>query len=114
MDEKREKRFQIYKNIFNEYSEFYNNQLFQFENIDALNYLKKRGLEEKVIKKFKLGFVPWKNNYYNVLLKKYSEQDISLTGLFYKNEKTGKFVDRFNSRIIFQINNLKGETIAFG
>ncbi len=114
LDEKREKRFQIYKNILNEYSEFYNNQLFQSENIDALNYLRARGLEEKVIKKFKLGFVPWKNNFYNILSKKYSEEDINLTGLFYKNEKTGKFVDRFNSRIIFPINNLKGEAIAFG
>ena len=114
LDEKREKRFQVYKNIFNEYSEFFNNQLFKSENIDALNYLKKRGLEEKIIKKFNLGFVPWKNNFYNILSKKYSEEDIKLTGLFYKNEKTGKFIDRFNSRIIFPINNLKGETIAFG
>ena len=112
-DEKREKRFQIYKNIFKEYSEFFNKQLFQSENIDALNYLKKR-IEQKVIKKFKLGFVPWKNNFYNILSKKYNEKDINLTGLFYKNEKTGNFIDRFNSRIIFPINNLKGETIAFG
>ena len=113
-DEKREKRFQVYKNIFREYSEFFNNQLFQPENTHALNYLKKRGLDEKIIKKFKLGFVPWKNNFYNVLLKKYNEEDIKLTGLFYKNEKTGKFIDRFNSRIIFPINNLAGESIAFG
>ena len=28
--------------------------------------------------------------------------------------KKKKFVDRFNSRIIFPINNLRGETIAFG
>tara|TARA_B100000686_G_C16789306_1_gene977511 strand:- start:1413 stop:3194 length:1782 start_codon:yes stop_codon:yes gene_type:complete len=113
-DEKREKRFQVYKNIFREYSEFFNNQLFQPENTHALNYLKKRGLDEKIIKKFKLGFVPWKNNFYNVLLKRYNEEDIKLTGLFYKNEKTGKFIDRFNSRIIFPINNLAGESIAFG
>jgi len=113
-DEKREKRFQVYKNIFREYCEFFSKQLFQPENTDALNYLKHRSLEEDIIKQFKLGFVPWKNNFYNILLKKYSEEDIELTGLFYKNEKTGKFIDRFNSRIIFPINNLKGETIAFG
>ena len=113
-DEKREKRFQVYKNIFREYSEFFNNQLFQPENTHALNYLKTRGVDEKIIKKFKLGFVPWKNNFYNVLLKRYNEEDIKLTGLFYKNEKTGKFIDRFNSRIVFPINNLAGESIAFG
>ena len=37
-----------------------------------------------------------------------------MTGLYYKNEKNNKFVDRFNSRIIFPINNLIGEAIAFG
>ena len=48
------------------------------------------------------------------MLKKYSEEDINLTGLYYKNDKTGKFVDRFNSRVIFPVNNITGETIAFG
>ena len=113
-DEKREKRFQTYKNIFKEYSEFFSNQLFQSENIDALNYLRNRGLKENIIKQFKLGFVPWKNNFYKSLLEKYTEEDIKLSGLFYKNEKTGKFIDRFNSRVIFPVNNLSGETIAFG
>jgi len=58
--------------------------------------------------------VPWQNNFYEKLLNKFSETEITLTGLYYKNEKTNKFVDRFNSRIIFPINNLTNETIAFG
>jgi len=113
-DEKREKKFQIYKNIFKEYREFFSNQLFQSENNGALSYLEKRGVNKDIIKKFKLGFVPWKNNFYNILSEKYNEEEIELTGLFYKNEKTKNFIDRFNSRIIFPINNLAGETIAFG
>ena len=48
------------------------------------------------------------------LLKKYSEEDIDLTGLYYKNDKTGKYIDRFNSRIIFPVNNITGDSIAFG
>ena len=48
------------------------------------------------------------------LLKKYSEEEINLTGLYYKNDKTGKYIDSFNSRIIFPFNNISGETIAFG
>ena len=114
LDEKREKRYQIYKDILSEYSEFFNKQLFQSENIDALNYLRRRGVQDEIIKKFRLGFVPWKSDFYNIVSKKFNEEDIKLTGLFYKNEKTGKFINRFNSRIIFPINNLKGETIAFG
>ena len=54
------------------------------------------------------------NNFYEILLKKYSEQEINLTGLYYKNEKTGKYIDRFNSRVIFPIKNITGDTIAFG
>jgi len=56
----------------------------------------------------------WKNNFYGELLKKYSEEEINLTGLYYKNDKSGKYIDRFNSRVIFPVNNITGETIAFG
>ncbi len=113
-DEKREKRFKTYKSILKDYSDFFLNELFKTENITALDYLKKRNLSEKTIREFKLGFVPWKNDFYKALLNKYTADDIGLTGLYYKNEKTGKFIDRFNSRIIFPINNLVGEPIAFG
>ena len=113
-DEKKDLRFQTYKNIFRDYVNYFSKELFNSYNKDPLDYLLKRGLDKKIIEEFKLGFVPWKNNFYEDLLKKYSEEDINLTGLFYKNDKTGKYVDRFNSRIIFPINNLSGDTIAFG
>ena len=58
--------------------------------------------------------MPWKNNFYEELLKKYTEEEISLTGLYYKNDKSGKYIDRFNSRVIFPVKDLSGETIAFG
>jgi len=114
MDTEKEKRFNTYKNIFKEYSDFFHQQLFKPENSQALLYLEKRGLNQNIIKEFKLGYVPWQNNFYEKLLSKFSEVEIILTGLYYKNEKTNKFIDRFNSRIIFPINNLTSETIAFG
>ena len=114
MDHEKEKRFNTYKNIFKEYSDFFHQQLFKSENNQALLYLEKRGLSQNIIKEFNLGYVPWQNNFYEKLLIKYSETEIILTGLYYKNEKTNKFVDRFNSRITFPINNLTSETIAFG
>ena len=113
-DKKKELRFQTYKNIFKDYTNYFNKNLFNSNNKDAIDYLIKRGLEKDIIEEFKLGYVPWNNNFYNELLKNYSEEDISLTGLYYKSDKTGKFIDRFNSRIIFPINNITGETIAFG
>jgi DNA primase len=114
IDTEKEKRFNSYKNIFKDYLEFFHKQLFLPENKPALDYLEKRGLQQNIIKEFNLGYVPWQNNFYEELLKKFSEQDIALTGLYYKNDKKNKFVDRFNSRIIFPINNLTGEPIAFG
>ena len=114
MDTEKEKRFNNYKNIYKDYLEFFHEQLFFHANKPSLEYLEKRGLQQSTIKEFNLGYVPWQNNFYEKLLTKFSEQDIALTGLYYKNEKTNKFVDRFNSRIIFPINNLIGEPIAFG
>ncbi len=114
MDEEREKRFKSYKKIFQFFLEYFHNKLFENENKNALNYLKNRGLDLNIIKRFKIGFVPWKCDFYESLKKSFSEEEINLTSLFYKNEKTGKFINRFNSRILFPINNLSGETIAFG
>ena len=113
-DEKKDLRFKTYKSIFNDYKNFFNTQLLQSNLTEPMDYLLKRGLKISIIKEFQLGFVPYKNNFYEELLKNYSEEEINLTGLYYKNDKTGKYIDRFNSRIIFPINNIGGDTIAFG
>ena len=113
-DKKKDLRFQNYKNIFKDYSDFFHKQIFEENNKEASVYLSNRRLNKNIIEEFNLGYVPWKNNFYEELLKKYTEADISLTGLYYKNDKTGKYIDRFNSRIIFPVNNISGDTIAFG
>ena len=113
-DKKKDLRFQNYKNIFKDYSDFFHKQIFEENNKEVSAYLSSRRLNKNIIEEFNLGYVPWKNSFYEELLKKYTEEDISLTGLYYKNDKTGKYVDRFNSRIIFPVNNIVGDTIAFG
>ena len=113
-DQKKDLRFQTYKNIFKEYSNYFHQQLFNSNTKEASDYLSKRNLKKNTIEDFQLGYVPWQNNFYEELLKKYSEEEIDLTGLYYKNDKTGKYIDRFNSRILFPVNNVTGDTIAFG
>ncbi len=113
-DKKKDLRFQTYKSIIKDYSSHFHQKLFNSENKEALAYLLKRGLKKNIIEEFKLGYVPWQNIFYEELLKKYSEEEINLTGLYYKNDKTGKFTDRFNSRVIFPVNNITGDTVAFG
>ena len=113
-DKKKDLRFQTYKSIFRDYSNFATKQLFDNNNQESLKYLLKRGLKKNIIEEFRLGYVPWQNNFYEELLKSHSEEEIKLTGLYYKNDKTEKFIDRFNSRITFPVNNITGDTVAFG
>ena len=113
-DKKKDLRFQTYKDILKDYSKYFHQQLFNSSNKEALDYLLNRGLSKNTVEEFRLGYVPWQNSFYEELKKKFSEEEINLTGLYYKNDKTGKFVDRFNSRVIFPVNNITGDTIAFG
>jgi len=113
-DQKKDLRFQTYKKIFKEYLNYSHQQLFSSNNKEALDYLSKRSLKKNTIEEFQLGYVPWQNNFYEELLKKFSAEEINLTGLYYKSDKTGKYIDRFNSRILFPVNNITGDTIAFG
>ena len=113
-DKKKDLRFETYKRLLMEYSNYFSKQLFDPINEEALNYLYSRGLKKNIIEEFKLGYVPRRNSFLEDIQKKFSEEEINLTGLYYKNDKTGKYIDRFNSRIIFPVNNLTGDTIAFG
>jgi DNA primase (bacterial type) len=113
-DKKKDLRFQNYKNIYKEYLDFFHKELFNSNNKEALDYLKRRGLKNNIIEEFRLGYVPWKNQFYENIIKKYSQEDINLTGLYYKHDKSGKYIDRFNSRIIFPVNNINSDTVAFG
>ena len=112
-DKEKEEKYNKYKKIIKEYSDYFQNQLFNKNNSFALDYLKERKLSEEVIKKFQLGYVP-ANNFFNELSKKYSIDDIKSTGLYYFIEKNQKHVDRFKNRIIFPIFNLSGDVVAFG
>ncbi len=112
-DKEKEEKYVKYKKIIKEYSDYFQNQLFDKRNLFALNYLKERKLSEETIKKFKLGYVP-ANNFFDELSKKYSIEDIKSTGLYYFVEKNQKYIDRFKNRIIFPIFNLSGDVVAFG
>ena len=112
-DKEKEEKYSKYKKIIKEYSDYFQNQLFDKKNSFALDYLKKRKLSEEAIKKFQLGYVPI-NNFFNELSKKYSIDDIKSTGLYYFIEKNEKYIDRFKNRIIFPIFNLSGDVVAFG
>jgi DNA primase len=85
-------------------------------NKEALEYLKKRGLTEKTIKEWRIGFssVDWRTLYTYLLSKKISVQDMEKVGLVKKSEKArGDYYDRFRGRIMFPIFDSSGRVVAF-
>ena len=114
-DEQREKDWNIYKEIYKNYIEYFNNELIKNNNSkNAKTYLKNRGLKLKDVQNFKLGFVTNEIDFYDHLLKKFNKNDILNSGIFYLDEKKQKYINRFRERIIFPINNISGDTIAIG
>ena len=95
-------------------SDYYEKSLLSNENKNAMNYLTERGLSTDIIKKFRLGFSP--DNFDDLLQllrkKSFSAEAMKLSGLFIQSEKG--YFNRFRSRIMFPIQNQKGDIIAFG
>lgn len=79
----------------------------------ALDYLHQRGLTDKTIEDFGLGFAPDQQ-----LLKQYFDQqkvdyqELRHTGLFIENQ-SGELRDRFFNRVMYPIKNESGQPIAF-
>jgi len=83
------------------------------ENKKILEYLKSRGLEEKTIKDFRIGFAlpEWRSLFNYLKSESFSDKEIELAGLIKETEKG--FYDRFRGRIIFPISDSSGRIIAF-
>lgn len=114
-DEEREKKWNEYKSIFNEYVDFYHNELIKNEqHSNAREYLKNRSLSKENVKKFKIGYVKKNPSIFEQFKNKYSEQTLVETGLFYLDEKKKIYVERFRGRLIFPINNITGQPIGLG
>ena len=114
-DEEREKKWKEYQSIYNQYVDFYHDELLKNESYkDARGYLKKRSLNKDEVKKFKIGFVNKNPILFEKISKEFSVQTLVETGLFYLDEKKNIYVERFRGRLIFPINNISGQPIALG
>lgn len=84
-------------------------------NKNAKKYLLNRGIEEKTIVRFGLGYAldDWHGVKNYILKKGYSELDLLNAGLILKSEK-GNTYDRFRNRIIYPVFDYKGRVIGFG
>jgi len=114
-DEEREKNWKEYSLIYNQYVQFYHDELLKNESSNiAREYLKKRNLSKEEVKKFKIGYVERNPNFYEKLKNQFSEKILIDSGLFYLDEKKNIYVERFRERIIFPINSISGQPIGLG
>ena len=87
-DEEREKKWKEYSSIFNQYVNFYHEQLLKNEEYTSVrNYLKNRSLDKDQVKKFKIGYIEKNPNFFEELKKDFSLESLIETGLFYLDEK---------------------------
>ena len=114
-DEQREKDWGVYKEIYEDYINYFHNELLKNNNsAEAKSYIKNRGLKLEDVQNFKLGFVTNEIDFYTHLAKKFDMEDITNSGIFYHDEKKQKYINRFKDRIIFPIRNISGDVIAIG
>ncbi|KKT21248.1 MAG: primase protein, partial [Candidatus Giovannonibacteria bacterium GW2011_GWC2_43_8] len=82
--------------------------------LTALDYLKKRGLQDETIKTFRLGYASdeWRALGAHLKQKNFSEKDLENSGLVVKSGQG--YYDRFRGRIMFPIFDYSGRVVAFG
>lgn len=120
MDEDTKKKIELskkYQDIHVEAARFYYAQLMKSKN-RGYDYLRNRGLDDKTIKRFGLGFAPdgWSSLIdYLTENKGYSIEELMECGLAGKSTKyEDRYYDKFRNRVMFPIFDYRGNVIGFG
>ena len=103
----------IYR-VMEEATRYFENNL--KENREVFEYLKSRGLQDKTIKDFRIGFaiLDWRKLYDYLKSKNFTDSVIERAGLAKKPDNASKAMyDRFRGRIIFPISDSSGRIVAF-
>ncbi|WP_180541805.1 DNA primase [Staphylococcus haemolyticus] len=85
------------------------------EGEEALNYLKKRGFTEELIKSRGIGYAPNHTHFCHDFLQQ-KGYDIELAyeaGLLSRNEENFSYFDRFRDRIMFPLNNAQSRIVGY-
>jgi DNA primase len=106
------KRFQ---DIHIEAARFYFANLLSGKNY-GYEYLRKRGLDDKIIKKFGLGYslASWNSLMDYLISKGNTKEELIECGLITYKEEGNKTYDKFRNRVMFPIFDYRGNVIGFG
>jgi DNA primase len=96
---------------------YYERYLWESEEASrARSYLEGRGLGEQILKEFRVGYAP--SAWDRVLLASrrggYSEAELYETGLAQRSQERRGLYDRFRSRIMFPLADMRGRVLGFG
>jgi DNA primase len=113
----RRKRREHLLELLNRTSSYYERYLWESsEAKHAREYLKGRGLEEAILREFRVGYAP--SAWDRVLMASrrggFSEAELYETGLAQRSKQNGQVYDRFRSRIMFPLADIRGRVLGFG
>ncbi|SCG83598.1 DNA primase [Proteiniborus sp. DW1] len=114
VDLKTKKDKEIATNINKEVARYFHNNL--LNDRSALDYLYNRGLKEKTIRAYGIGYSrdSWDDVLSFLLNRGYSLEQIEKSGLVVKHSDGNRYYDRFRGRIMFPIIDTRGRVIGFG
>ena len=95
---------------------FFHSQLYSSLGTEALAYAQKRGMPQKILTAFGIGYAPdsWDSLVRAMKQKGYTEQELKDSGLVTVSQKNGNIFDRFRDRLMFPIIDVRGNIIGFG
>ncbi|MDJ0955227.1 MAG: DNA primase [Arenicellales bacterium] len=102
--------------VLDESASYYQQQLRHHSQAnEAIDYLKQRGLTGEISAHFGLGYAPpgWDNLLRHLTNKKYQHNLLLQAGLITRKSENRHY-DRFRNRIMFPIQNHRGQVIGFG
>ena len=104
------------RQVLQETTLWFHKNLFLAKNQEVLSYAERRGLTRETLKKFVLGYAPDGRHTLQTYLKEkgFSEETLLKAGLLVQGETTTVPYDRFRRRLMFPIQDIKGQVVAFG
>jgi DNA primase len=86
------------------------------EAAKAREYLLGRGLGEEILREFRVGYAPsaWDRVLSASRSGGFSERELYDTGLAQRSKENGRVYDRFRSRIMFPLADVRGRVLGFG
>ena len=118
-DEQYQRRYRQQERLWalhKEAARFFHSKLYAPEGQAALQYAMGRGMPKSVLTTFGIGYAPdtWTSLVDAMRKKGYTDQELRDSGLVTVSQKNGNLFDRFRDRLMFPINDVRGNVIGFG